>query len=105
MKNKNIATFYAILAAALYAINVSLSKILLQHASPNMRLLFLYPGEQKTRKNSELKNSLFFYLKSWGATWESISFLSYAEYSALNSPSTYLPSVWGSRRTLSLGKS
>lgn len=33
MKNKNIATFYAIPAAALYAINVLLSKILLQHAA------------------------------------------------------------------------
>lgn len=31
MKSKNIATWYAILAAALYAINVPLSKIILNY--------------------------------------------------------------------------
>ena len=36
MKTKTIATFFAILAAALYAINIPLSKILLQHVSPTM---------------------------------------------------------------------
>ena len=44
MKTKNIATFYAILAAALYAINVPLSKILLNHAGPTMMVSFLYLG-------------------------------------------------------------
>lgn len=44
MKNKNIATLYAVLAAALYAINVPLSKILLQHAGPTMTASFLYLG-------------------------------------------------------------
>jgi len=44
MKTKNIATFFAILAAALYAINIPLSKILLQHVSPTMMAAFLYLG-------------------------------------------------------------
>ncbi len=44
MKSKNIATFYAILAAALYAINVPLSKLLLQKAAPTMMASFLYLG-------------------------------------------------------------
>ena len=44
MKTKNIATFYAILAAALYAINVPLSKFLLNHAGPTMMASFLYLG-------------------------------------------------------------
>lgn len=44
MKTKNIATFYAILAAALYAINVPLSKLLLEHAQPTMMASFLYLG-------------------------------------------------------------
>ena len=44
MKEKNIATLYAILAAALYAINVPLSKILLQHIEPTMMASFLYLG-------------------------------------------------------------
>ena len=42
MKTKTIATFFAILAAALYAINIPLSKILLQHVSPTMMAAFLY---------------------------------------------------------------
>lgn len=44
MKQKNIATTYAILAAALYAINVPLSKILLQYVGPTMMAAFLYLG-------------------------------------------------------------
>ncbi len=44
MKTKTIATFFAILAAALYAINIPLSKIFLQHVSPTMMAAFLYLG-------------------------------------------------------------
>ena len=44
MKAKNIATIYAILAAALYAINVPLSKILLNYVEPTMMAAFLYLG-------------------------------------------------------------
>ena len=44
MKTKNIATFFAILAAALYAINIPFSKILLQFVSPTMMAAFLYLG-------------------------------------------------------------
>ena len=44
MNTKKIATIYAILAAALYAINVPLSKLLLQHAEPTMMAAFLYLG-------------------------------------------------------------
>lgn len=44
MRKKNTATFYAILAAALYAINVPLSKLLLNHAEPTMMASFLYLG-------------------------------------------------------------
>ena len=44
MKTKTIATFFAILAAALYAINIPLSKIILQHVSPTMMAAFLYLG-------------------------------------------------------------
>lgn len=44
MKEKNKATIYAILAAALYAINVPLSKILLNHVEPTMMASFLYLG-------------------------------------------------------------
>ncbi len=44
VKNKNIATIYAILAAALYAINVPLSKLLLNHIEPTMMASFLYIG-------------------------------------------------------------
>lgn len=39
-----VAIFYAILAAALYAINVPLSKILLNHVEPTMMAAFLYLG-------------------------------------------------------------
>ena len=38
------ATAFAILAAALYAINIPLSKILLLHVSPTMMAAFLYLG-------------------------------------------------------------
>ena len=44
MRVKNIATLYAILAAALYAINVPLSKILLDYVEPTMMASFLYLG-------------------------------------------------------------
>lgn len=44
MKIKNIASFYAILAAALYAINIPLSKILLNYVGPTMMAAFLYLG-------------------------------------------------------------
>lgn len=44
MKTKNIATLYAILAAALYAINVPISKILLNYVEPTMMASFLYLG-------------------------------------------------------------
>lgn len=44
MKAKNIATIYAILAAALYAINVPISKKLLDYVEPTMMASFLYLG-------------------------------------------------------------
>lgn len=44
MRTKNIATFFAILAAALYAINIPLSKALLQFVQPMMMAAFLYLG-------------------------------------------------------------
>ena len=44
MKAKYLATCFAILAAALYAINIPLSKVLLQHVQPTMMAAFLYLG-------------------------------------------------------------
>lgn len=44
MKTKKIAVFYAILAAALYAINVPFSKLLLDFAAPTVMAAFLYLG-------------------------------------------------------------
>ena len=44
MNTKNLATLFAILAASLYAINIPLSKILLQFVSPTMMAAFLYLG-------------------------------------------------------------
>lgn len=44
MKTKNIATLFAILAAALYAINIPLSKLLLQQVAPTVMAAFLYLG-------------------------------------------------------------
>jgi len=44
MKMKKIATFFAILAAALYAINIPLSKVLLHFVQPTMMAAFLYLG-------------------------------------------------------------
>lgn len=44
MKTKNIAIFFAILAAALYAINIPLSKVLLEFVQPTMMAAFLYLG-------------------------------------------------------------
>ena len=43
-KTKHLAVFYAILAAALYAINVPISKLLLTQAEPAMMAAFLYLG-------------------------------------------------------------
>jgi len=44
MNKKYTATLFAILAAALYAINIPLSKILLHQVSPTMMSAFLYLG-------------------------------------------------------------
>ena len=44
MKRKTIATTFAILAAALYAINIPFSKLLLTQISPTMMAAFLYLG-------------------------------------------------------------
>ncbi len=44
MKSKNAATIFAILAAALYAINIPLSKILLNYVGATMMAAFLYLG-------------------------------------------------------------
>ena len=45
MKTKiRTATFFALLSAALYAINVPLSKLLLGYAAPTMMAAFLYLG-------------------------------------------------------------
>ena len=44
MNKKYTATIFAILAAALYAINIPLSKLLLHHVSPTMMAAFLYLG-------------------------------------------------------------
>lgn len=44
MKTKTTATLFAILAAALYAINIPVSKLLLAKAAPTMMAAFLYLG-------------------------------------------------------------
>ena len=44
MKTKNLATVYAIVAAALYAINVPFSKMLLGYVEPTMMAAFMYLG-------------------------------------------------------------
>lgn len=44
MKRKNTATLYAILAAALYALNMPFSKLLLAEVGPTMMAAFLYLG-------------------------------------------------------------
>jgi len=44
MKTKTTATGFAILAAALYAINIPFSKLLLTRVSPTMMAAFLYLG-------------------------------------------------------------
>ena len=44
MKTKNLATLFALLAAALYAINIPLSKLLLNRIEPTMMAAFLYLG-------------------------------------------------------------
>lgn len=44
MKTKHLATIYAIVAAALYAVNIPFSKILLDYIEPTMMAAFLYLG-------------------------------------------------------------
>lgn len=44
MDTRRAATAFAILAAALYAVNIPFSKLLLQHAEPTMMAAFLYLG-------------------------------------------------------------
>ncbi len=44
MKEQRISVFFALLAAALYAVSVPLSKLLLEHLSPTMLAGFLYLG-------------------------------------------------------------
>lgn len=44
MKTKKMATFFAIFAATLYAINIPLSKVLLDFLDPTMMAAFLYLG-------------------------------------------------------------
>ena len=44
MKTKNLATIYGIAAAALYAINIPFSKLLLTQVQPTMMAAFLYLG-------------------------------------------------------------
>ncbi|MDE7018346.1 MAG: DMT family transporter [Lachnospiraceae bacterium] len=44
MNPNNIATIYAILAAALYAINIPLSKLILNHTGATITAAFLYLG-------------------------------------------------------------
>ena len=44
MKTKSIAIIYAVTAAALYAVNVPFSKILMKQVEPTMMAAFLYLG-------------------------------------------------------------
>lgn len=44
MKRKNMATLFALAAAALYAVNIPLSKLLLASVAPTMMAAFLYLG-------------------------------------------------------------
>ena len=44
MRKKKLAIFYAVLAAALYAVNIPFSKLLMLHISPTMMASFLYLG-------------------------------------------------------------
>ncbi len=44
MKTKNLATLFAIFAAALYAVNIPFSKLLLNRVGPTMMAAFLYLG-------------------------------------------------------------
>ncbi len=44
LKTRKMATFFAVLAAALYAINIPLSKLLLDAVAPTMMAAFLYLG-------------------------------------------------------------
>ena len=47
MKEKNKATLFAFLAAALYAINIPLSKILLNYVEPTMMVCNLFSNNCK----------------------------------------------------------
>lgn len=44
MNKKTLAIFFAILAATLYAINIPLSKLLLNYIEPTMMASYLYLG-------------------------------------------------------------
>ncbi len=44
MKKKNIAIGFAVLAAALYAINIPVAKLLTPHVSTSILAAFLYLG-------------------------------------------------------------
>ena len=44
MNKKIVAIFFAVLAAALYAVNIPFSKLLLQHIGPTMLASYLYLG-------------------------------------------------------------
>ena len=44
MNKKVLAIFFAVLAAALYAVNIPFSKLLLQHIQPTMLASYLYLG-------------------------------------------------------------
>lgn len=44
IKQEMRATIFAILAAALYAINIPLAKLMLNHVNPTMMAAFLYMG-------------------------------------------------------------
>ena len=50
MKTKALAAVFAILAAALYAINVPLSKLLLEHVGTTMMAAFLYLGAGESER-------------------------------------------------------
>ena len=79
MKTKNVATMFAILAAALYAINIPLSKLLLQQVAPTMMAAFLYLGAGfglliygLVSRDKEKSDSPFSAapIASWTGTWK-----------------------------------
>ena len=70
MNKKVLAIFFAILAAGLYAINIPLSKLLLNYIEPTMMASYLYLGAglgigivflitRKNWKNTVIKLSRF----------------------------------------------